>query len=377
MYKKNFVLVSFITFFSVITSCDFKASEDFSGINAFINNSITVEYKNTLETISILQNLWVGDGWPYGNLNNPVQEDINDFFKSYKDHSAVKMTEEIANGEASFSGPISIALHISELPNSKIIHDDEALYKSVGGNKEKGKEYISRYIKEVNEFYRIANVESFLDKHKKYYKGALEEIKTQLKGAKGIVGAMEKYYGKTYSKYGYVFSLTNFSMALGISLNNDTGSSIYQLTGVLSNMNDSLNTFGFEDKKQVYEITVHEYGHSFVSIMDNKKYEGMVNELEYLYNPIKLDMTNIAYDTWDNALEEHIVRAVEIRVWESIMNDKDQAKKLRDQYIKELKFRYIPFIEEKLKYYEMNRVKFKSFDDYLPLLIKSLKEIKS
>ena len=60
-------------------------------------------------------------------------------------------------------------------------------------------------------------------------------------------------------------------------------------------------------------------------------------------------MDEQAYDDWYTCVIEHIVRLGEIRI-SYALNDSVQADKLREYYVNEKKFIYLPYLEEKKKY---------------------------
>lgn len=166
-------------------------------------------------------------------------------------------------------------------------------------------------------------------------------------------------------------------MAFGHTYSKDNQVIIYQTLSINSPINESLQHYGFHNRNTIYELTFHEYGHSFVNVINNKELKSLTDNTAYLLKPIKDDMLAIAYGDWETVLEEHIVRAVEIRIWEVVMKNIEKANSLRIEYIDNKKFKYIPFIEEQLKIYEANKIEFTSFDVFLPKLISSLKMIEN
>ena len=350
-------------------------------VNDTVNNKsdkINIEFRNILETVAILQHLWVevDGGWPYAKLNNPVKDDINSYFKNFKKHKAVKLTRKIANGKASFSAPLLIALSLSPLPKTNINYNPHYLYQTIHNKNSRGERIIAKYLKSINHFYENANVEGFLKKHNYFYEMALNQL-TQNSPKKETILGMENYYRKIFSNYSIIPSLTNFPMAFGHTYSKDNQVIIYQTLSINSPINESLQHYGFHNRNTIYELTFHEYGHSFVNVINNKELKSLTDNTAYLLKPIKDDMLAIAYGDWETVLEEHIVRAVEIRIWEVVMKNIEKANSLRIEYIDNKKFKYIPFIEEQLKVYEANKIEFTSFDVILPKLISSLKMIEN
>jgi hypothetical protein len=334
------------------------------------SKKIQVEFTNTVETVSILQDLWVNNTgkWPGKLFKNPVKEDIKVYFEKNKNHKAVAMTKEIANSKLSFSGPLLIALRITKFPKSKINYDLSETYDSLKNNELQGKAYLDEYVRQLNDFYNVAKVSDFLKKHKYYYDQALKETKKNMPNENAI-SIMEKYYGKSFASYHFILSLTNFPMGYASSLKYGKKTNIYQTTSALSNIDESKSEFGFSKPDKIKELTFHEYGHSFVSLTPHIE---TVNSLENLFDPIRENMKKRGYDLWKVSLDEHIVRAVEIRLWEHEFKDDIYANKLKSNYAS---FEYIPQILEQLKIYETNRDKYPNFDLFIPVILKSLKKI--
>lgn len=358
---------------SILTSCAENKKPSDTNNNqktTEYKKEIKVEFKNQIETICILQDLWVEaqGGWPYSKYNNPVKEDISSFFDSVKEHKAISMTYEITESDLSFSGPLLVALHLSEFPNAKPIYDLSNLNdKAPNNSTTDGKLFITEYIEQLNDFYITANVAKFLESHKYYYDKVLQEIKKNIPNEE-VLMALEKYHGTSFENYYFIPTLTNFAMAFGHKFEKNGRYNVYQVSAINENINDSLNTYGFTDKDEIIELSFHEYGHSFVELNPE-----IVKKTEYLFDDISDGMKADGYGNWENALDEHIVRAIEIRIWEKFLKNDFQANKLRNDY---KAYKYIPFIEEQLKVYENNRNQYPTFESFLPILLKSLETIK-
>ena len=82
-------------------------------------------------------------------------------------------------------------------------------------------------------------------------------------------------------------------------------------------------------------------------------------------------MKEQGYGSWRSCLAEHVVRLGEIRI-SYAMGDSDRAERLREEYVHERKFIYIPLMEKGIKAYEDNRDIYKTIDDYIPKLLTCL-----
>ncbi|MDB5021059.1 MAG: hypothetical protein JWQ28_2186, partial [Pedobacter sp.] len=74
---------------------------------------------------------------------------------------------------------------------------------------------------------------------------------------------------------------------------------------------------------------------------------------------------------WYVCVIEHVVRLGEIRIARSKGNKKE-ADRLRKLHIIEYNCVLIPLLEKKILEYEKNRVKYPTFESYLPVLIQFL-----
>ena len=73
--------------------------------------------------------------------------------------------------------------------------------------------------------------------------------------------------------------------------------------------------FGFDDPDVINEVSVHEFGHSFVNPLvdapDNSEYASLFS---YLFRAIEDGMREQGYTDWITCVKEHIVRVGEIRI---------------------------------------------------------------
>lgn len=129
------------------------------------------------------------------------------------------------------------------------------------------------------------------------------------------------------------------------------------------------NHFGFDNPGHTRMLTVHEFGHSFVNPHTVPK-TAEINRYSYLFtDSLRKVMEAQDIYSWFVCITEHLVRLGEIRIAEQ-MHDTVQARWLRDLHIKTCKFIFIPALEEKIKVYESNRKKYRTFADFLPELLK-------
>jgi Domain of unknown function (DUF4932) len=242
---------------------------------------------------------------------------------------------------------------------------------------------ISILIEELREYYIKNRVDLFLEKYKSFYDGAMEEVKNGI--SKDLLFSLEKYYRKkTNNKYS-IFIVPTRAFTKGewqanackIPLKNNMVNNIQFLSSSYIDVDISSDgiykKFGFGDKEWLQDMIVHEFGHTFCEFNEDIKLKLKKTNLLFSGKWEKY-MQPLGYYTWVDCVNEHIVRTGEIRIAEMTKNT-EIANRLRKSYISTKKFILIPLFEEKFKEYEKNKIAYKSFQDFLPEVIKILDTI--
>jgi hypothetical protein len=343
----------------------------FFGCNQQKNKTVQVIIDKNIETLFILYPL-VDIGMP--PINNSLCEIAYQYFKEFKHLEAVKILDTLIQ-RTGIDSPVNLILHYTELPEIKQLYEiDSNILKSfsINGNIKEGQKIINEFIIAFSDFYIKANVESFINKHQDYYKKALNDIKKNLPPV-DFIKTMEQYYGqenKAYILNPSPILYPNFGF--GSRINTKDGLIIFNTFGALNDVNDddSLDIlFDFDNYKEICNMTVHEFGHSFVNpITELPKNKELIENYSYLFRPIEKYMAEQAYRSWWTCVTEHLVRLGEIRI-DYAMNDTTTADRIRNEYIQKGKFIYLPYLEREILEYEKNRKNYKSFDEFFSILI--------
>jgi Domain of unknown function (DUF4932) len=236
---------------------------------------------------------------------------------------------------------------------------------------------IALLIEELRQFYIERKVGQFMKKHKAYYKGAVNEIRTKI--PKGIVPFMTTYYRDKSSNQYSIFLIPSRAFSKGewqangpqIPLPNGRKHIIQLLSSTYLEVpiasNGVYTKFGFGDEEWLQDITIHEFGHTFCQF--DSIIVAKTNTSATLFSGDWVnEMGKQGYRAWDVCVNEHVVRLGEIRIAEK-MGDKDRAYRLRDSYIKNKQFVFIPLLEKKIVEYENNPSKYPTFKAFLPELL--------
>ena len=239
---------------------------------------------------------------------------------------------------------LSLLMRLDPVPNAHISDDLNPAY-YLGFSKTKDPEEAlknaSIFVESLNAFYKEVDFSAFLHERKADYELALEEIYNSLPD-ESIIYAMEDFYHKTYTKYHLVPSLT-IPKGMGFGLR-DGSDEIFNIFGALTwqkTNHSQERAMGFNDPQQLRELSVHEFGHSFVGPAISKIPDSIFEQTEYLFEPIKEAMNDQGYNGWKACVDEHFVRAIEIII--SKATDTEEAYiNLKNAYVDKRQFIYIP-----------------------------------
>ncbi|AZA84342.1 hypothetical protein C1637_05740 [Chryseobacterium lactis] len=230
----------------------------------------------------------------------------------------------------------------------------------------------------LRSFYTHADIGSFIKKNNAFYKGALTETAKDI--TPDSYQYMEKWYGQIFPGY-----MLYISPAMPITPGKDNyrgfGPNILSADGKIPSMVVSSSKmlplqqnlasyrhFGFDNPKVTSFISGHEIGHTFVNpLLDIFKDQIQADSALYTHELAALvEKNNIR--GWYVCLIEHLVRLGEIRVALAMKNPQE-AERLRRIHIGEFKCVLIPMLEIKIAEYERNRIKYPTFESYLPKLL--------
>ena len=255
---------------------------------------------------------------------------------------------------------INLLIQVEEFPNARLlqtIDEDYYLNFSKSGDANEAKKNVSIFLEGLNQFYEEVGFESYLSESQAYYDNALAQVRDNLPEI-GLLDMMEKFYRKEFDRYTLIPSLTiPKGMGFGDKYTSNGLVNIYNVFGAFDfqHFEDSLKLdLGFNNKRRLLELSIHEFGHSFVNPVIDQITDEEIILTEKLFDPIKSEMSAQGYNTWKSCLYEHFVRAREVIVTKNLGNIED-AKNLQTHYVEDRKFIYIPIIIKELEEFDSNQ----------------------
>lgn len=349
---------------------------------------LNVAWHPNIETYFIAERLAVERLGRYGyitretsNAHQPMVSAAFKQFGSYKDSTIGIKTAETLDAlrrQHYFNDLIvEVLLYARQFPDTGYRYPLEQMVDY--DQKKAALPLVKSLIGELRAFYVNAAVDSFLRANQFFYEGAVKEVKKDIPPA--IDRHMEKFYGE---KANVFTALVNPTMpiapvegdfrGIGPVVRTSEGNLPFMIMSTINMLPPraslrDYNHFGFDNPGHTRMLTVHEFGHSFVNPHTVPK-TAEINRYSYLFtDSLRKVMEAQDIYSWFVCITEHLVRLGEIRIAEQ-MHDTVQARWLRDLHIKTCKFIFIPALEEKIKVYESNRKKYRTFADFLPELLK-------
>ncbi|OEF97596.1 hypothetical protein BHF71_11145 [Vulcanibacillus modesticaldus] len=309
------------------------------------------------------QTKWMNIRGPEGNGNEYFRE-LQYFFSYYKNHKAIEIANELIDNGFTFDAPLNFILGLSEIPNL----DSSNGYSDYLIERAKGEAILEDFRLALIDLERKSNFkENFFNNHKSDYQRYIRKI-SQNFNADEVLDWMNNFYGYINNEYHLILAPAMFPLggyAVTIEKNNGD-KAVYEIIRASESSNEEPD-FG----NDIFYISLHEWGHSYVNPVV-KKNISLINKynLYQLYKPVEDKMIKQHYGSTETFLNEQIIRGI-------------NNYKLREQYKDNLKyetergFYLTEFTTEQIEYYQKHRDKFKSFDDFIPYLLKKYYENKN
>lgn len=300
---------------------------------------------------------------------------IRSAFYPYRGDRAVKLYGFVGGWYLSFSRPYSYLSHFNFPPLKPAILPlvDSATERDK--NYQKVKDSLGLFIKEMNNFYTERNFHHFFLANKPFYDSIISDVK-KLIGKRNYVAELEKYYGKKFSSYNLVLVPLMNSGGFGVSVydNKKKRTDLYAFIGPETReMADTALRYPLFSKDYIEEMILHEMGHSFANPVIDKYYD-QLSRYESLAAKIKTEMKKEGNgDSWKNYLNEHLVRAVVIRLIAKSNGEEVANKKYEEEIQKG--YKYLDIFLTVLKSYEKKERR--NINMIVPDLLKAFeKEVK-
>lgn len=301
----------------------------------------------------------------YENLMTPLSSSYKEatlsHFEPYRQEAVVNRQKQLMKKGFAFDAPPAAILHMENPPSLKqSLAFKPELLSRVGGQGT-----MDRFFDEAAAFSDKSGFIPFYQSQRSFYEGIVSEVVSQLKDSDPSKD-LDDFFAMPRDGYHLILSPLSMGGGYGPSVVNQAGG--LEIFGIIG-PTDVTNGVPSFSEKSIHDLVWHEFSHSYVNPLTSAN-EKEVKALEPLFKPIEKQMSELAYGQWSYALNEHIIRAINVYFIDKYSGEAAAKEALNIEYSSG--FRYIKPLYEAIQTYASNREQYKSFDTYYPELLKVL-----
>jgi len=339
-----------------------------SGLQGEDGKTLNVCVDPRIELLSVVQAIGGYEGYltrvhitPY---NFAYKRELLKRFTPYNKHEAVKMMLSLSN-HFNCDAPVTTMLHLGNPPLLEVKSPlTDYLIGRAGG-----KEKLDQFISALRGFAEESKFMDFYKENKEFYSKIEAGVKSTMKGS-NYVSDIEDYYGMTRGAYTLTLGPLLHPGGYGPRVERDDGSLEVFYIGGPKGVYNGLPVWG--DSRMFRYIVWHEFSHSFVNPTTDI-FADEVNRYSSLMDPIAEEMKDMSYPDWTTCVNEHLVRAITVRLACKHLGEEEGKASLKLERIRN--FSYVRELCDKLKIYEKERENYPSFIDFYPELVKVFKNL--
>jgi len=314
--------------------------------------NITIDPR--IELLAVVQHL-AGYGQRFPLLTDfdlAYITDIESAFRTFCGHPAVKLFDQMSSTFHADAPPAAM-FHLSEPPMLAVrVPFTDYLVKRAGG-----KDRLAQFITVLRDFAQASRFMDFYLAHSAFYASILQPIVREL-SVVDDVAILEQYFGMQQHSYTLILApLFSGNGAYGARVCRDDGQyDLYSIAGTIG-MDEKFHP-KFDEPVHMRPLLWHEFAHSFVNSL-TEQHLNTVNQYQALFRTVADPMTQYGYGSWEITVNEHIVRAVTIRLKALALGEAQSQASLEQELA--WGFAYTGRIVERLMQYETQRDRFPAF----------------
>jgi uncharacterized protein DUF4932 len=285
--------------------------------------------------------------------------DIDRYFASYKDHSAVQMAHALADKSGvGFDAVMAMAISLSPPPELKPL----VAFTAAVPEKRWGVADAEKFLPLLRDFCHESKFAEFYAAHQAMYKLAAARFASTL-------GSVDfawypRFYGQAPDlTYHLILGMNNGGGNYGPRLFHPSGRmELFSIIGCWTH--DDVGNPIYPPDQGYLSTIIHEFNHSFVNPAV-AKYWNDFSGAGQLYDTVADQMGRMAYGGAETMVNESLVRAAVIVYFQRTGEDNNKnLKRIREE--QRLGFFWMDRLVEKLKLYEAQRAQYPTFSSYLP-----------
>ena len=290
------------------------------------------------------------------NYEFPYREDVRAYFSAFSDHRAVRLFEEMDGEGFAFDAvpKAMLALTRSAELEPRISYPERAV--SAAG----GTDSLRQFVDALRDFAEASDFQALYRAHQGTYRSLVDSARRSIGNAMTV---LRDYTGSPLTGATIIIGPLLHDGGFAARYETETGEEAYALIGP-TGVAGELPTFG--SPKRIAGLTWHEFSHTVVNPL-TEKHQSEIDRYASLLAPIGEPMREAGYTQWKTVVNEHIIRAIEVRLAHRQFGEEAGEQELVEQ--KERGFRYIDPLVEALATYEEDRPRYPTLSDVYPRLI--------
>ena len=359
--QPSLLLLSLFCFSLFFNSCKKEREQALTPIQEKVGK-LNVSVDPRTELLSVIQAI---SEYEVIQRNNSYYNDIEEYFGQYSHSEAVTLTNKLAKIGFTYDAPVQFMLCLTQPDGCepRLPYSDYLIRRA------QEEQNLVDYQVGIQKFAKESKFGVFWKKKQEFYSEMVHLTTKELEGVDWIA-ILEEYFGSSHDSYNIVISPL-FIGGYGVSVLTQYGGE--GLYAAISPRWDMKAEVPYLDKNSLKYYLWHEFSHSFVN-PEVAKYPEVLANTSNLFKPIQRKMKKQAYNSWETCVNEHIIRAINIRLTEKTFG-KAEAEYILNNELNG-SFVYIEPILEKLKEYEAIRKDENiTFAEFLPKLLNVLDSI--
>ncbi len=312
-------------------------------------NGVVITVDPRLELMSIVQYLSDDNHAYMRKEGTSYSRRVKEYFEKYKNHPLIDfMNKRMLSRGFAYDAPVAAVLFLDSRlePDTTLSIPQEYL------GRFGGQATFLTFADELRQFALDTDYARFYRDSIPFYGDAINSMAQTLQGD-NLPQELQEYFGVEYRSFTIdpVFLYVDHA-GFGATIGEGKETQVYCIMGNGASA----------------DACRHEFSHSFVNRITSDNID-LAMKYSDLFGPIKQSMAEQAYDTWEITLDEHIIRAVHIRLGSTnnpLMEKWLLAAELSRGFI------YIESIVDSLKEYEKNREKYQNLSKFYPVLLENL-----
>ena len=380
--KLKLITAIIILIFSLISGPMVEAGEyspvNYEGLPDGVFTQITPEVELLAGVLS--QTTWIERKGvsPEGDGNYCFQA-LQDFFADYKDHEAVKIAQKLTDRGFTFDAPLGFMVTLGPLPylEPKAEYSDYLIGRAEPNNF--FKRIFSSDGKKILEDFRLALIDlaeesefaSFFNRYRDEFKVYLEEAMDGFDAGRKINWFSEFTGQDTDNEYYTILTPAMFpGGGYGPSVELSDGS--YQFYQIVREKGRSQTEPEFPSGISFNQLTLHEWGHSFIDPAVEAHSEFFLEHLTDHFHKVEESMNSQAYGSPMIFFREQVLRGVTTVASGELYGTKYYYEELEHHISRD--FHLTEITVEMIEKYINERDEYNTFEEFVPEILAEYKK---